>query len=161
MLDYTTFALYISPFLSYFLLYYLILFLWASRHMDIHVFCQTWVLRAWKSSFVCSYFQLFLECNIRITSRLFLSHWITKVYFVFRLLRQSIRVRVNIRSWVFVSFSLETQSWAKMAVILVHFSVLQRGIKIRGFDQIQQIFWKKYSPKPEDFFKQKRKKFRG
>ena len=134
----------------------LILFVVVSGRMDIHVFCHT-VLRAWKSSFVCSYFQLFLECNIRITSHLFLSHWITKVYFVFRLLRQRVRVRVNIRSWVFVSFSFETQSWAKMAVILVHFSVLQRGIKIRGFDQIQQFFQRNTHQSMKIFVKQKRK----
>ena len=34
----------------------------------------------------------------------------------------------------------ETRSRAKMASILVRFSVLQRGIKIQGFDQIQKCF---------------------
>ena len=33
----------------------------------------------------------------------------------------------------------ETRSQAKMVAILVRFSVLQRGIKIQGFDQIQKF----------------------
>ena len=37
-------------------------------------------------------------------------------------------------------FIFETRSRAKMAAILVRFSVLQRGIKIQGFDQIQNFF---------------------
>ena len=38
-----------------------------------------------------------------------------------------------------------------MVVILVRFSVLQRGMKIQGFDQIEQ-----YSPKHEDFLQRKK-----
>ena len=34
----------------------------------------------------------------------------------------------------------ETRSRAKMAAILVRFAILQRGIKIQGFDQIQKLF---------------------
>ena len=53
----------------------------------------------------------------------------------YRLLGSRSDVTVVARPLIF-----ETRSRAKMAAILARFSVLQRGIKIQGFDQIQNFF---------------------
>ena len=70
----------------------------------------------------------------------------------YRLLGSRSDVTVVTRPLIF-----ETRSRAKMAAILVRFSVLQRGIKIQGFDQIQNFFRRNSHQSMTMFFRRKKK----
>ena len=72
----------------------------------------------------------------------------------YRLLGSRSDVTVVARPLIF-----ETRSRAKMAAILERFSVLQRGIKIQGFDQIQKFFRRNTHQSMKIFLGEK--KFRG